>query len=303
MDKLTSILVIADRSPADRLLLLKAINLARAFGARIELYTCDCEHAADLRRAYDTAGVEKEWLECVWAGRQYLEALRESAAAADVQIFTDSMCDTRLQLAIARKIDACRPDLVMKAAKTHAGRFALDSADWELMRACPVHLMLIRDRPWKDRVRFAAMVDMRDPETPSSGKEVMHAAEYLAVVCGADLDVVYCEREETASDRAVLAEGFMALAREHQVSPDHVRILSGDPDEVLPAFASQNNYDVVVLGTLTHRKRLANLVGKLTGRFADALDCDLLLVRSGPGPEAVAQTGRTNVLWQGVFGD
>lgn len=304
MDKLTSILVIADRSPADRRLLLKAIDLARAFRARIELYTCDCEHAADLRRAYDTAGVEKEWLECIWAGRQYLEALRESVPASDVQVFVDCMCDTRVQLAIARKIDACHPDLVMKrAANAHPGRFALNSTDWDLMRACPVNLMLARDRPWQERPRFAAMVDMRDPETPSAGKEVMHAAEYLAVGCGADLDAVYCEREETAPDRATLAERLNALAREHQVGSDHVHVLSGDPDEVLPDFASRNGYDVVVLGTLTHRKRLATLVGKLTGRFADALDCDLLLVRSGSTPEVVAQAAKTSVLWQGVFGD
>lgn len=304
VDKLTSILVIADRSPADRLLLLKAIGLARAFGARIELYTCDSEHAADLRRAYDTAGVEKEWLDCVWAGRQYLEALRESVAASDVQIFTDCMCDTRVQLAIARKIDACHPDLVMKKArKAHPGRFALDAADWDLMRACPANLMLVRNRPWKQPARFAAMVDMRDPEIPSAGKEVMHAAEYLTVGCSADLDVVYCEREETQPDRVSLAQELIALAREHQVESNHIHVLSGNPDEVLPAFASRNDYDMVVLGTLTHRRRLANLVGKLTGRFADALDCDLLLVRSDSDTDAVAHAGKSSALWQGMFGD
>ena len=301
MDKLTSILVIADRSPADRSLLLKALDLARALGARIELYTCDSEHAADLRRAYDTAGVEKEWLECVWAGRHYLEALRDSVPSSQVQMFVDCMCDTRVPLAIARKIEACRPDLVMKsAAATHPGRFALDTADWELMRACPVNLMLVRSKPWQEKARFAAMVDMRDPETPSAGKEVMHAAEYLSIVCNADLDVVYCEREATRADSGSLAAELRALAREHQVDSRHVQLLSGDPDEVLPAFASRSNYDVIILGTLTHRRRLANLVGRLTGRFAEALDCDLLLVRSSAGLEAATQADRTNHLWRGI---
>ena len=304
MDKLTSILVIADRSPADRQLLLKASGLARALGARIELYTCDSEHAGDLRRAYDTAGVEKEWLECVWAGRHYLEALRDSVAPSQVQVFVDCMCDTRVQLAISRKIEACRPDLVMKsAAAAQPGRFALNAADWELMRACPVNLMLVRDGPWKEKARFAAMVDMRDPETPSAGKEVMHAAEYLSIVCDAELDVVYCEREATGADRVSLAAELQALAREHQVDSNHVQVLTGDPDEVLPAFASRNNYDVIVLGTLRHRRRLANLVGRLTGRFADALDCDLLLVPSGAGVEAATQAGKPSVLWRGICGD
>lgn len=305
MDKLTLILVVADRSSADRILLGKAIELARAFGAVIELYTCDSEHAATIPRGYDSAGAEKQWLERVWEGRDYLEALRESVPAPDVQVFVDCMCEIRTNEAIAKKIASCHPDLVMKSASpASAGRFALDATDWELMRICATDLLLIRGRPWKENARFAAMVDMLDPETPSAAKAVMHAAEYLAVGCGADLEVVYCEREEAALalDRAPREAELAGLAREHRVTRSKVHILSGEPDEVLPAFASKNDYDVVVLGTLTHRKRLANLVGKLTGRFADALECDLLLVRADV-PVEVAQTSKAGILWQGAFGD
>jgi len=303
MDKLTSILVVADRSPADHGLLAKAVELARIFGGTIELYTCDSEHAADLGRAYDTAGVEKEWLERVWERRGYLEALRESVPAPDVRVFVDCMCEVRANHAIAKKIAACHPDLVMKSASAaRAGRFALNTRDWELMRICTVDLMLTRGRRWKERARFAAMVDMLDPETPSAAKAVMHAAEYLAVACGADLDVVYCEREVSASDHGLRAQELAGLAREHQVNPERVHILTGEPDDVLPAFASKNDYDVVALGTLTHRRRLANLMGRLTGRVADALDCDLLLVRSEE-PAALVQANSANALWQGIFGD
>jgi len=297
VDKLSTILVIADRRPADRALLGKAVELARAFRATIELYTCDAEHGADLRRAYDTAEVEKAWLERVWEGRDYLEALRESVPATDVQVFVDSMCDSRLHQAIAKKIEASHPDLVMKnAARARAGRFALDAADWELMKLCPVSLMLIRDRQWKEPARFAAMVDMLDPETPSAAKEVMHAAEYLALGCRADLEVVYCEREESAPGHVSRKQELAGLAREHRVGPDRTHVLAGDPDEVLPAFASRKDYDVVVLGMLTHRKRLANLVGRLTGRFADALDCDLLLVKPKEASLALAASN-ARVLW------
>ncbi len=106
MEKLTSILVIAERCGSDLPLLKKAVELARRFGSQIELYTCDVEHAADLGRAYDTAGVEKEWLEQVFEGRGYLETLRKSVFAPDVQIFIDAMCDSRFHSAIATKAAA-----------------------------------------------------------------------------------------------------------------------------------------------------------------------------------------------------
>lgn len=303
MDKLTSILVIAERKPSDRVLLAKAVELARAFGAVIELYMCDSEHAADLRRVYDTAGVEKEWLERVWAGREYLEALRGSVPSANVPLFVDCMCDSRVLEAMARKIEACHPHLVMKSAsQAGPGRFALDAADWELMRVCPVSLMLIRERPWsRQPARFAAMVDMLDPERPSTTKEVLHVAEYLAVGCRANLDVVYCERDPSAPDRGLRAQELMGLAREHQVASHQVHVLSGDPDEVLPEFASRNRYDVVVLGALTHRRRLTHLVGRLVGRFAEAVECDLLLVKSSV-EEPTLEAAKSRVLRPGASG-
>jgi universal stress protein E len=188
------------------------------------------------------------------------------------------------------------------ASRKHPGRFALDAADWELMRASPASLMLVRGRPWHQEPRFAAMVDMRDPETPSAAKEILHTAEYLAVGCGASLDAVYCEREPAAADRAACAEGLQGLAREHGIRADRIHVLSGDPDEELPAFASRNDYDVLVLGVLTHRRSFASWVGKLTGRMADTLDCDIVLVKE-PAVAAAIRARNASVLWQGVSGD
>jgi hypothetical protein len=41
MEKLTSILVVANRTTADRVLLGKAVALARCVGAQIYLFSCD----------------------------------------------------------------------------------------------------------------------------------------------------------------------------------------------------------------------------------------------------------------------
>jgi hypothetical protein len=49
MDKLTSILVVTNRSVADGTLLAKAVLLARRVGARIHLFHCD---ALDPLEAY-----------------------------------------------------------------------------------------------------------------------------------------------------------------------------------------------------------------------------------------------------------
>jgi len=44
------------------------------------------------------------------------------------------------------------------------------------------------------------------------------------------------------------------------------------------AFAA-HRYDVLVLRAVTHREGLAPLVGSLTGKLVELLDCDFILVK------------------------
>ncbi len=329
MDKLTSILVVANRSNADRTLLAKAVLLARSVGARIHVFYCDAELAHILRHSYDTQDVEKAWATCVSDRRCYLEALRASVHAPDLDITVDAACERPLYQGIVKKVLAMHPDLVMKSPSgTHPlRRLTLDSNDWQLMRACPVTLMLVRGKSWRETARFAAMVDVSAQETPHLAEAIVHTSEYFALGCRGELDVVYSERDDAGAERTERAAALDRLVREYRIGAEHVHVLSGDPDVTLPDFAAEQRYDALVLGALTHRKGIAALVGTLTGRLVDVLDCDFILVKSDPHDQANLETrdlevegrsstrhsppsstrnsagSRLGVLWQAVFGD
>lgn len=294
MEKINSILVIVERSNSDLSLLKKAIGLARQFGAWIELFTCDAVQSVDFKRAYDTAGVEKEWLACIMKGGDYLETLREAAGAPDVRILVDATADPRLIEAIARKVDACQADLVMKSAgRAHpTRRFTLDPTDWELMRACPATLMLVRGKEWQTKTRFAAMVDMSEEEMAEAAL-IAQTADYVTRHCGGLLDIVYSDPNGSGPGHERRVAALIGLARKYANEMGRVQVLSGDPDDTLPAFASQRGYDMIVLGAMSHRKSLITLVGRMTGRFAEALHCDFLFVRPAPQLIAVGQGSST----------
>jgi universal stress protein E len=281
MDKLTSILVVTNRSNADGTLLAKAVLLARRVGARIHLFHCDAELAHVLRHSYDTQETEKAWQASVCDHRCYLEALRASMHAPDLDISLDAACDSPLYEGIIKKVLTLRPDLVMKnPSGTHPlRRFALDSNDWQLMRACPVTLMLVRGKIWADPPRFAALVDMSVQETPHLAEAIVHTSEYFALGCQGELDVVYSERDEGGPESTERAAALDRLVREYRIGAQHIHVLSGDPDVALPDFAGKQCYDALVLGALTHRKGIAALVGTLTSRLVDAIDCDFILVK------------------------
>jgi nucleotide-binding universal stress UspA family protein len=57
-------------------------------------------------------------------------------------------------------------------------------------------------------------------------------------------------------------------------------VLEGDADTVLPRFCAERAYDVLVMGALAHRTGAVPLVGSLTSKLIDALDCDFILVKA-----------------------
>ena len=250
MEKLTSILVILDHSSRDASLLAKSIVLGREFGARIELFACDARYEYTLRHVYDERVLAEARHERVRHVREYLQQLRDQLAAESVEISIDAACECPLYEGILRKICRSAPDLVMKAAALEPceGRGALDVNDWQLVRVCPVSLMLSHGGIWPPRPRLAAAVDVADEEVPRFAEIVLRTAEYLRAGCQGELDIVLGERIGNTELSAAIVGG-----RQH--------------------------HDVVVLGARTHQIGPTASVGTRACEMMNTLPCDFLLVR------------------------
>jgi universal stress protein E len=303
VDKLTSILVVANRSDADRLLLDKAVFLARNAGARIFLFSCDSVLAKIVQHSYNNEDAERAWHVSQGEHLAYLRGLRADTRAADVQISVAAECYCPLYEGILNKIREIQPDLVMK---TPTGihplrRFTFGPSDWHLMRECPVTLMLVRQHAWKSPPRFAALVDVSEEQTAELAEMIVHTSEHFALGCHGELDVVYSDSSPDDAQRHRHSTVLQQLVHEYHIAREHVHVLSGDPDVILPVFVARQHYDALVLGGLTHRKGIAPLIGTLTGKLVESLDSDFILVkRRAPGQ---VQHARANVAWQALFGD
>lgn len=284
MKKLTKILVVIDSFEPAQQVLAKAMVMARHFGACLELFLCDSEHAYVLKHAYDQEGIERARQHCLANARGYLESLRRSVLADDVQISIDVACDSPLYESVVNKVLRSNTDLVIRSVtreQTQGRRFSLDTNDWELARTCPVPLMLTHGRPWRAQPSFAAAVDMAENEPTRTVRLIMRAAEFLARGCHAELDALYSEFPDSdAANHASRVTALRDVGVEFGVATERLHMLSGVPEIALAAFAGARRYDVVVLGALTHRRALTTLVGTLTSKLVDSLDCDVVLVRA-----------------------
>lgn len=290
MIRLESILVVAERTDAAHHALLKGYVLASHFGARLDLFHCDSEHALALRHSYDPRGVARSREACLAEGRRFLDALRQSVVSDDVPITLDVACESPLYEGIVHKVLTSCPDLVIKSVGLGNGQHgAFSASDSQLVRTCPVPLMLTRGRPWSVPPRFLAAVDLSLEEFPGTARAIVCAGDYLAQGCRGRLDLVYSDRlRDTgappgpgfcAGEDAATALG--ALAKECGIAAHESHVLSGEPEDALLEFAAQRRYDVVLLGALGHQSAYTQLVGSLTARLIDGLDCDFVLMKPG----------------------
>lgn len=275
VEKLTSILAVLEQPASADWTLRKAAALARHFDARLSLLVV--EPLSEERIAPQIAAL----------------------GYPRITVRTASRLGRRADAVVMDHIREYEPDLVIKA---RAGarplrRFSLTPSAWRLSQECPVPLMLVGPRAWSKSPRLAAAVDVSDPETFEVARAVMQAAGFLTLGCHGFLDVLYTEREQ--HDSVVRMERAVKLAqlvREYHVGCERLQMFEGAPKKRLPPLVAARQYDVLLLGAVTHRDGLAETLGPLTGELVEATAGDVVLVKppaeqAGFAPHAGASAG------------
>jgi universal stress protein E len=254
------------------------VLLARAAGARMELFMCDAERGYALSQAFVPTGVEQARHACLVDSRSYLEMLKRAVSSGDVPVTIDAACESPLYESIVRKVMRERPDLVIKNVSGPLNRF--DVTDWQLMRACPATLMLTRGRSWQSPPRFAAAVDASGGESAGLLWDILQAAHNLTGLTRGQLNVLYAEAIELGDkERQAGTLALHDLVHKLPAVPASVHVLAGNPEVSLPGFAKRHAYDAMLLGALTHRPGVTAMVGTLTSKLVESLECDFLLVK------------------------
>jgi len=270
---MTSILLIAEPADADRQSLSRALMLARYLRARIEIVLFDSGQPY-TQRPFVTPKA---------TAHRYLEALRKSVTAPDVDITTDAAPEGSLQDTIAQKTTENGVELVIKTAG-HRRMPCGSHADWQLIRHCPSPLLLTQGRPWHPRPLFAAAVDVMNRQAPTLPSAIAQMSSRLRIACGADLVLLYAQPEH-ASPQAWLSEAqahvrLQQLGLEIEIESQHVRVLRGRASEMLPRFAAQKGCDLIAVGAVD-QPSFPEFIGSVSGQLLRATDCDLLFVKPG----------------------
>src|SRR5579871_2729855 len=162
-----SILVVTTGTEADRVLLDKAIRIARESNEQVHLYHCDDRQPRTISYQCSREAAERSWHASVSQYLAYLEGLKRESHPADVQISVDATCTIELNDAIIAKAAEVGARLLLRMPSANH-ILPLSPLDRQLMHRLPMTSMFATSRPWRSAPRFAALIDLADVMAPGA---------------------------------------------------------------------------------------------------------------------------------------
>lgn len=305
------ILVVIDPTSKRQPALERAAWYAKQSGATLELFICDYEQHLAGERFFDSASLEQGRRSML---EQHAATLRSYAADMHKQglaVEVDARWDHPLHEGIARKARDAEADLVVKDTHFHATlrRSIFSNTDWNLIRACPVPLWLVKPRDIAEQVRIVAAVDpLHERDKPAElDHRILDTAKAVRRAVDGELHVFHAfdvapalavpadalttplslpVREIADGLKARHGEAVHALCDEHGLDRANVHLHEGATRELLITLTEQLDADLVVMGAVSRTGVRRLFLGSTAEQLLDRLPCDVLIVK--PAEAAVA---------------
>ena len=295
-------ILVAVKDPASRSqpAVTKAAQLAKAFGAQLELF-----HAittpiyADLyiQGERSAKGIEQKVHAQVC---KRLDTIAQRLRAPGIQIAVTAEWDFPAYEAVVRRANRVKADLVV--AQRHAGRhFApwfLHLNDWELLRLNPAPVLLVKRAVAYSRPIVLAAVDPTHYAKPAKLDErILHIGAAIVRALRGTLHAVHAhpsvqsgtkatdafspaKASQINSQYAAKAKAQLDRLLKSTTIPRGQRHLNGNPPvEAILEVARATHSDIVVMGALSRSGLKRLFIGNTAETLLDLLSCDVLIVK------------------------
>jgi universal stress protein E len=206
--------------------------------------------------------------------------------------------------AILRQVRLTKADLLIIEAREHNvfARLLLTQTDFELIRRCPVPLLIVKGRAAWRRPRILAALDpFHSNDKPSTlDRKIVDAALAVAAVVQGTLHAAHVYRplvgfvpdmaigatalagiaaQEKAHETAV-RRGFHQAVNRYGIAKGRTHLLCGSPAKELPAVARSLRAGLVVMGAISRSGLKRIFIGNTAEHALDSLQCDVLVVKA-----------------------
>lgn len=284
--------------------LRKAAHIARALGAKLELFHAITAPVAVDALIFANVGLKKFETDMRDKHLRRLESLANALRRNGLEVTVAAEWDYPAHEAVVRRAQQTKADLVI--AQRHAGRhvapWILRYTDWELLRQSPVPVLLLKTTRQYESPKVLAAIDPSHAfaKTARLDEDILREGARIAAATGGRLHAAHAyvptlidmspvelsspdaTAQITAHAARLASTGFdkaLRAARLGKLAPGQRHLVVGHAVDVIPALARKLRCDLVVLGAVSRSglKRLA--VGNTAEQLLDDLPCDLLIVK------------------------
>ena len=296
------ILVVLDKHDKDQPGLQRACWLANALDADLTLITSAWDSFGDqASQLADTASnsVKQALLR---QAKLWLDSLTEQDSCKSLRTNTEVHWQKHLHDAAIESARDTEFDLVIQSTQKHGLIDRLFShSDWNLMRHCPAPVMMVKSPDaWKHN-RILASIDATSADKGHTliNDNILSYAEHLADHFDTDLHIANAypmvavalamvpevsppeDIQNYITDQH--KEATARWAEKFNVAEDHVHVLEGDAEQVVPDVAAEIEADLVVVGTVGREGLSGVLIGNTAEALVDKLSCDVLVIKPKDG--------------------
>ncbi|MFQ3230028.1 universal stress protein [Reinekea sp.] len=273
----------------------KAAQLAKWSGSRLTLFACDYSSSLTATHPH-TENARDAFLTRL---KESLEPLANIAKEYEVDVLTEVVWDKHSGDALMTYLTGNPADLVVKA--THhqnvIQRTFFSQTDWELIRHCPVPLLLAKNSKWQTPMNITAAVDpVRTNDKPDflddniikcgmDMRSLTQANLHLLHVYDPTPLMIYLDQPAINSTevgeeiRQQHAQALETLAISKDIAKEFAHLEMGSPVQVIPDFLYENNTDMVIMGAVSRTGLERWLLGHTAEKVLDRITVDILIAK------------------------
>ena len=289
------IIVLLDQAEDSAVAVEKAARLARISNSRLTLFSSGYDGALNTAHPH-SEHARDSYLSRLLDG---LDTLASVARNKDIAVTTEAVWDKHAGAALLNYLEDYPADLVIKA--THhqnvIQRTFFSQTDWELIRHCPVPLLLTKITSWHDNIKITAAVDpVRTNDKPDflddhiiqcgmNLKGLLNAKLQLLHVYDPTPLMIYLDQPAINSSdigdeiRQQHQDALTRLATEKGIAAANARLEMGAPVQVIPDYLYENDIDIVIMGAVSRSGIERWLLGHTAEKILDRITIDILIAK------------------------
>ncbi|MDA7746647.1 universal stress protein UspE [Psychromonas sp.] len=301
MLKYRNILVFIDPTQEQQPALQRAIEIAeKEDNAKISLFLCCYDltyemtslSSVDERHAMQSVVIKEnqEWLNALTA--QYIE--KGHKINCYVQ-WHNRPFQAAIQLILKENFD-----FLIKSTHPHSRLSAIlfTPTDWNLLRKCPIPLLLVKATSWPENGNILCAVDcksIQDQDHHELNESILTEANDIAEMIKSNIHMVNAYPSPPMNIMLELPEfdpinyedglkkfhqeALNEYAEKYKINKENTHLKQGLPEDVISDVAQEINAELVILGTVGRSGLGATLLGHTAEQVIDKLDCDLLALK------------------------